>query len=168
MAARFFLYFFIYGYRGIDLVRAELLGIINKGKNKSVEFKREDAPSKHIAKHVVAMANSGGGRILVGVEDDGVISGIWRPDLEKLIKEKAFSLVYPALQPDYEEIIIDGNKKIAVISIEDGTSKPYALRDKGKSEIYIRDGRTSVVASREQQLRISEAYRDFFSDPEQN
>jgi ATP-dependent DNA helicase RecG len=103
------------------------------------------------------MANFNGGKILIGVEDDGTISGIKRPDLETWIMDTVFRhYVHPMLIPYYEEVKIDDNK-IAIISFDQGTSKPYVLRHNGREEIYIRVGTTSKLASREQQLRLFES-----------
>jgi ATP-dependent DNA helicase RecG len=56
----------------------ELLGIISNGENYNVEFKRDNLRPEQLAKEIVAFTNFQGGRILLGVEDDGSISGIQR------------------------------------------------------------------------------------------
>ena len=53
-----------------------LLEIIANGENSGVEFKRDDIRPEQLAKEIVALANHRGGIILIGVEDDGTISGI--------------------------------------------------------------------------------------------
>ncbi|WP_174526090.1 AlbA family DNA-binding domain-containing protein, partial [Herbaspirillum rubrisubalbicans] len=60
------------------MLRTELLEIIANGENSGVEFKRDDVRPEQLAKEIVALANLRGGMILLGVEDDGVISGIQR------------------------------------------------------------------------------------------
>ena len=139
------------------MLKTELLEIIENGENSGVEFKRDDIRPEHLAKEIVAMANLHGGKILVGVEDDGSISGIQRPDLETWIMDTVFRhYVHPMLLPYYEEITIEDGQKIAVVSFDQGTAKPYVLRHNGREEIYIRVGTTSRLASREQQLRLFE------------
>jgi ATP-dependent DNA helicase RecG len=101
------------------------------------------------------MANLQGGIILIGVEDDGSISGIQRNDLETWIMDTVFGhYVHPLIVPYYEEIPLDNNKRIAVVSFDQGTAKPYVLRHNNREEIYIRLGSTSRHATREQQLRL--------------
>jgi ATP-dependent DNA helicase RecG len=140
------------------VLKNELLEIIANGENSGVEFKRDNIQPEQIAKEIVAMANLHGGKIILGVEDDGNISGIQRPDAETWVMDTVFRhYVHPMLLPYYEEIKMDNNKKVAVISFDQGTSKPYVLRHNGKEEIYIRVGTTTRIASREQQLRLFEA-----------
>ena len=62
--------------------KSELLELIANGENSGVEFKRDDLRPEQLAKEVVALANFQGGRILLGVEDDGTITGVQRADLD--------------------------------------------------------------------------------------
>lgn len=139
------------------MLRSELLEIIANGENSGVEFKRDDIRPEQLAKEVVALANLNGGRILLGVEDDGTISGVQRPDLEEWVMNVISSRVHPTLLPFYEVVKIDSEKSVAVISFPYGVSKPYVVRDRQKEEIYIRVGTTSRLATREQQARLFSA-----------
>ena len=140
------------------MLKIELLEIIANGENSGTEFKRDDIRPEDLAKEIVAMANLHGGKILMGVEDDGRISGIQRQNLETWIMDTVFRhYVHPMLLPYYEEIKIDENNKVAVVSFAQGTTKPYVRRHNSREEIFIRVGTTSRLASREQQLRLFEA-----------
>ncbi|MBF4291670.1 helix-turn-helix domain-containing protein, partial [Vibrio anguillarum] len=77
------------------MLKTELLEIIANGENSGVEFKRDDIRPEQLAKEVVAMANFQGGRILLGVEDDGVISGIQRDDLEEWVMNVFQNKIHP-------------------------------------------------------------------------
>ena len=139
------------------MLKAELLEIIANGENSGTEFKRDDIRPEQLAKEIVAMANLHGGKVLVGVEDDKTISGIQRPDLETWIMDTVFRhYVHPMLVPYYEEIMLDDEKKVAVVSFDRGNAKPYVMRHNGREEIYVRVGTTSRLATREQQLRLFE------------
>ena len=140
------------------MLKTELLEIIANGENSGIEFKRDDIRPDELAREIVAMANLHGGKILLGVEDDGSISGIQRDKLEAWIMDTVFRhYIHPMLLPYYEEIKIDENLKVAVVSFAQGTTKPYVRRHNGREEIYIRVGTTSRLASREQQLRLFES-----------
>jgi ATP-dependent DNA helicase RecG len=140
------------------MLRSELLEIIANGENSGVEFKRDDLRPEKMAKEIVAMANFQGGYLLIGVEDDGNISGIQRPDLETWIMDTVFGhYVHPLILPFYEEIMMDDGKKVAVVSFSSGTAKPYVLRNNQREEIYIRIGTVSRLATREQQARLFES-----------
>ncbi|WP_395947656.1 helix-turn-helix domain-containing protein [Caedibacter taeniospiralis] len=65
------------------MLKTELLEIIANGENSGIEFKRDDIRPEQLAKEVVAMVNFQGGQVLLGVEDDGTISGIQRQDIEE-------------------------------------------------------------------------------------
>jgi ATP-dependent DNA helicase RecG len=133
-----------------------VLEIIANGENSGVEFKRDDIRPEQLAKEIVAMSNFQGGKILLGVEDDGTVTGIQRPNLEEWVMNVIQDKIHPMVLPYYETIKLENDKHIAIISFPQGISKPYVLRDKGKEDIYIRIGSTSRLATREQQMRLFE------------
>lgn len=138
------------------MTKTELYEIIENSENSGVEFKRDDIRPEQLAKEVVAMANFQGGIILLGVEDDGNISGIQRENLEEWVMNVFQSKIHPLILPFYEEVQIDDSKRVAVIRFPMGTSKPYVLRHEGREDIYIRMGSTSRLATRDQQMRLFE------------
>ncbi len=140
------------------MFKSELLEIIANGENSGVEFKRDDLHPEQLAKEVVALANFGGGMILLGVEDDGTVSGIQRANLEEWVMDTVFGrFVHPMILPFYQEVLFDDGKRVAVLTVGQGTSKPYVVRQKGREDIYIRVGSTSRLATREQQARLHAA-----------
>jgi len=137
------------------MLKVELLETIANGENSGTEFKRDDCRPEQLAREVVAMANLRGGMILLGVEDDGSISGVQRPDLEEWVMDAVFAAkVHPMILPFYEEVALDRGKRVAVISFAEGPSKPYVVRHHGREDPYIRVGSTSRLATREQQARL--------------
>jgi ATP-dependent DNA helicase RecG len=140
------------------MLRSELLEIIANGENSGVEFKRDDLRPEQLAKEIVALANFQGGKLLLGVEDDGSISGIQRPDLETWVMDTVFGrYIHPLILPFYEEIELEDSKRVAVLSLTQGTAKPYVVRNNNREEIYVRVGSTSRLATREQQARLFES-----------
>jgi len=135
--------------------RSELMEIIANGENSGVEFKLDNIRPEQLAKEVVALVNFRGGRILVGVADDGTIHGVKRKGLEAWIMDTVFArYVHPMILPFYEEVRLDEGKRVAVISFPQGISKPYVVRSKDREDIYVRVGSTSRLATREQQARL--------------
>lgn len=133
----------------------DLLLLLRQGENSGVEFKRDDLRAEQLAREVVALANFQGGRVIVGVEDDGQISGIQRPDLERWVMDTVFGrFIHPQLLPYYEEITLDNGQRVAVITVLTGTAKPYVLRHNQREDIYVRVGSTSQLATREQQAAL--------------
>lgn len=139
------------------VLKTELLEIIANGENSGLEFKRDDIRPEQLAKEVVAFANVQGGRIILGVENCGQISGLQRKDTQEWVLNIFRDKVHPQIIPYYEEILLENNLRVAVITITQGISKPYVLRHNNREEIYIRMGDRSELASREQQLRLFES-----------
>lgn len=136
--------------------KSELLEIIANGENSGVEFKRDDLRPEQLAKEIVAMVNFQGGMVILGVEDDGTISGIQRDHLEEWVMNVIQDKIHPMLLPFYEEIRVTDTQSVAVISFPQGISKPYVAKESGGEKIYLRVGSTSRQASREQQMRLFE------------
>jgi len=139
------------------MLKSELLEILANGESSGVEFKRDDIRPEQLAKAIVALANLQGGRIMLGVEDDGTISGLKRPNSQEWVLNAFRDKVSPQIIPFYEEIKIDDQHRVAVITIATGVFKPYMRKHDNREEIYIRMGNRSELASREQQLRLFES-----------
>ncbi len=140
------------------MTQAELFDILANGENSGVEFKRDDVRPEKIAREVVAMANFKGGRVFLGVEDDGTISGLTRnaTDCEKWVMDTIFRhYIDPQIIPFYEEVVTP-NGVVAVITIEQGTTKPYAVMHNERPDIYIRTGSINQLATREQIIRLAQ------------
>lgn len=135
------------------MLHSHLLEIIKNGENSGVEFKRDDIRPEELAKEIVALANLQGGMVLLGVEDNGTISGISRDKHEEWVMNIFRDKIHPFINPYYEEVTI-AEKRIAIITIERGLAKPYVLRHNGQERIYIRIGSTSRDATREQQSSL--------------
>lgn len=137
------------------MTKTELLELIANGESSGVEFKRDDIRPEQLAKEIVALANLQGGRVLLGVEDDGTPTGIQRPNLEEWVMDTVFGqYVHPMILPFYEEVEVEPGLRVAVVSLTQGTAKPYVVRHKGSEEVYVRIGSVSRKASREQQARL--------------
>lgn len=138
------------------MLKTELLEIIANGENSGVEFKRDDTRPEQLAKEVVALLNFQGGKILLGVDDDGSIPGLQRKDAEEWVMNVISEKVHPSILPFYEEVKIDKQTAVAVLSFPQGNSKPYVRRHNKSEEVFIRVGSTSRLATREQQMRLYE------------
>ncbi len=84
------------------MLKSELDQIIANGENSGVEFKRDDCRPEQLAREIVAMVNLNGGMVLLGVEDDGKISGINRKNLEEWVMDTVVSRkIHPLMLPFY-------------------------------------------------------------------
>ena len=109
--------------------------------------------TKDIKKEIVAFANTKGGKIYIGIDDDGKVVGLnnIKEDIEALsgmIREGIKSDL--TLYTNIEQTIIEG-KNVIVLNVMEGVNKPYYLSDKGlkTTGVYLRYGNTSAPASEE-------------------
>ena len=123
--------------------------LILEGENVSLDFKKTISSSQKIAKTLVAFANNRGGRLLIGVADDGSIKGVKAEDEEKyMINKAAHVYCKPALEPKFEEIYVD-DKLILIAEITKSNLKPhYAMDENNKWWVYFRVKDKSVLASK--------------------
>lgn len=123
--------------------------LILEGENVSLDFKKTISSAEKIAKTLVAFANNRGGKLLIGVADDGTIKGVKSEDEEKyMITKSAHQFCKPAIEPTFEEIYID-DKVILVADIPKSDIKPhYALNEDKKWWVYFRVKDKSVLASK--------------------
>jgi len=132
----------------------ELLELIHNGENSGVEFKRDTIQNRELAKELVAFANLQGGRVLLGVDDDGSIAGITRPDLEEWVMTTCRDKIRPGLIPYYERIReVEPGKDVAVVQVERGWTAHAVWHDQ-RHFYYIRVGTQSREPSREELARL--------------
>ena len=133
--------------------------IIAAGENAKTEFKRDDRTLRpeRLAREIAAFANMNGGMIVIGVEDDGTVSGVTRRNLQAWLMDTVIGrYIDPQLVPDYDEFVLD-EKQIAVVTVPAGSAKPYAVRHQERTDYYIRLGDTVQRAGREQMARLFQA-----------
>ncbi|MVN22194.1 AlbA family DNA-binding domain-containing protein [Mucilaginibacter arboris] len=123
--------------------------MIMEGEGVTQDFKKTITSCEKIAKTLVAFANNKGGRLLIGVLDDGTIKGVKSEDEEKyMITRAANFFCRPALEPNFEEVYVD-NKLVLVAEIGPSNLKPhYSLGEDGKWWVYIRTNDKSMLASK--------------------
>jgi ATP-dependent DNA helicase RecG len=88
----------------MSITRTDLIEIINNGESSGVEFKRDVVQNDAFAKELVAFSNFEGGIVLLGVEDDGSVSGITRENIEEWVMTACRDKVRPGLIPFYEVV----------------------------------------------------------------
>ena len=104
-----------------------------------------------IKKEIIAFANGNGGKLYIGVQDDGTIIGVENADRTAL---QVSNMIRDAIKPDltmflhYETIEVEG-KYIVVIDVQRGTERPYYITKKGlrPEGVYVRQGYSSVPAT---------------------
>lgn len=103
------------------MTRNELHEIILNGENSVVEFKNDAVEPHRVARELVGFLNSFGGTLLLGVDDDGNISGVTRPDIGEWITNLCRDKIRPEIIPRIEMIReSDSAMTVAVVSVEPG------------------------------------------------
>ncbi|MCM1091736.1 MAG: putative DNA binding domain-containing protein [Muribaculum sp.] len=128
----------------------------NKGDGTMVFRESETVELKKVVvddikKEIIAFANCDGGKLYIGVSDDGTVVGLGNPDEASL---QVSNMVRDAIKPDmtmflhYDTIEEDG-KVILAVDIQRGTNRPYYLAKKGlrPEGVYVRQGHSSVPAT---------------------
>ncbi len=136
------------------MTKTELLELIKNGESSGVEFKRDTIDNRALAKELVAFANLRGGRVILGVEDDGSVTGITRERLEEWVMTACRDKIRPELIP-YFEIIrdVEPGKDVAIVQVDRGWAVHHVWHNNHRT-YYIRLGTLSREASAEELERL--------------
>jgi predicted HTH transcriptional regulator len=134
--------------------RQELKELIADGESTTVEFKRKFTSPEKIAKEIAAFANTKGGVLLIGVDDDKRIVGV-KSEKEEIaqIEHACTFFIEPIVEPFIEIIEIEF-KDVVVVYVPESDYKPHRINGSPdekphEKKVYIRQGEESVTASRE-------------------
>lgn len=139
------------------MTKTEVLEVLKNGENSGVEFKRDDVRPESLAKEMAGLLNLEGGHILLGVEDDGIVSGLARnpKKTEEWVMEVSRTHLQPAIIPYWEKFQWDEAKAIGVVSLPaDSSDKPYKAKRGSAWVTQIRVGSTTRDATREEEARL--------------
>ena len=135
--------------------RKHVLELIEEGENLQCEFKRHFTTPEKIAREMIAFANTKGGYVIFGVDDDKEVVGV---DSEKseseMIKDAAENYCEPPLDYLIDFVELYG-KELVVVSIPESDYKPHRLQDYqnefeiNKAVVLVRINDKSVQASKE-------------------
>ncbi|MDV3309114.1 MAG: ATP-binding protein [Cyclobacteriaceae bacterium] len=137
----------------------ELRQLVAHGEGQHLEFKRKATFPEKIVREMVAFANTGGGIVLIGVDDDGTISGLRHPEDEAYVIQQALALCRPALDVREDAISLGNGRCVLRYDIAESTRKPHVLLRDGIKEAFVRVGHESIRASREVREIVRRAQR---------
>ena len=136
------------------MTKTELLELIKNGENSGVEFKRDTIDNRALAKELVAFANLRGGRVILGVDDDGSMVGVTRDRLEEWVMTTCRDKIRPELIPYYEIIRdVEPGKDVAIVQVDRGWAVHHVWHNNHRT-YYIRVGTQSREASAEELERL--------------
>jgi len=126
-----------------------------------MEFKSDRVRSEALSKEIVAFANSNGGSLLIGVEDDGKIAGVSeKKNWEEWVANITRNNIIPSINIHTSEVKIQ-DRKLIVLTIPKGLDRPYQILD---GKYYIRVGSTNRIATKSELLRLFQASGVFHFD----
>ena len=134
--------------------RKELLKLIEEGENLHCELKLRFSSHEKIAREIIAFANTKGGYLIFGVDDDKTIVGVQSEKGEtELINETIQRYCEPPIKINIEYIELFG-KEIVVVEILESDIKPHRLQDYSdfninEANVFIRVNDKSMLASKE-------------------
>ena len=130
----------------------ELIDILSRGEDSRHQFKENFTNADALAAEIVAFSNTAGGKIFIGVQNDGSVLGLSVADIDRLnqlISNSASQNVRPAVNP-LTENVPHPNGTVIVVSIPEGVSKPYMDRS---GAIWVKNGSDKRRATSREELQ---------------
>jgi len=133
----------------------ELEQLVGLGEGLSLEFKRRTPRPERIAKEMVALANTHGGRIALGVDDDGEIPGVENASEQQfLVRQAVEAHCMPPVKYSTERVVVADRRDVLVVLVPESPSKPHVVVPdsavtNGEGTAYVRVEERSVEASDE-------------------
>lgn len=124
-----------------------LLNLISEGEHQQQDFKYRVDDAFKLAKSVSAFANTDGGRLLIGVRDDGHLSGVRKEEEIYMMHKAAGKCCQPEVSVKFDTYHVEG-RTIVVATVPPSEKKPVCAQDEdGHFRAYIRIKDENIVAS---------------------
>lgn len=133
----------------------QVISMIEAGESMNVEFKQRFSDHEKISKEIIAFANSKGGYIIFGVEDDKKITGVESEKSEaELIMDCARNYCEPPIDIKLHFVEVK-HKELVIAEVPESNLKPHRLQDYNKkfdlntAKVFIRINDKSIPAGKE-------------------
>ena len=121
--------------------------LISEGEHQQQDFKYRVSDAMKLAKSVSAFANTDGGRLLIGVRDDGHMSGVRDEEEIYMMHQAAYRYCRPQASIKFDTYHVEG-RTIVVATVPPSDKRPVcAIGDDGRQRAYIRIADENIVAS---------------------
>ena len=126
-----------------------LRALISQGEGERLEFKKRTTHPTRIARTLASLANTHGGQVLVGVDDDGRVVGVRDAEEEMFVlREAAAHYIDPPLTLHFQEIETEDDHIVLIVSVPESRNKPHRAQiAPGEWRGYVRVRDESVQAS---------------------
>ena len=127
--------------------RQYLQSLIREGEHQQQDFKYRVSDALKLAKSVSAFANTDGGRLLIGVRDDGNMSGVRDEEEIYMMHQAAYRYCRPEASIKFDTYHVDG-RTIVIATVPPSEHRPICVvSDNEKPRAYIRIADKNIVAS---------------------
>ena len=137
----------------------KLKRLVAEGEGQNLEFKRKASFPEKIVREMIAFANTSGGTVLIGVDDNGTIAGLKYPEEESHVIHEALKSCKPTLKLTERYIPIGNARSILRYDIPESKRKPHYLVHNGLKNSFVRVADQSIKASREVKEIVRRAQR---------
>lgn len=142
------------------LTRQDLKNLIQTGESSFLEFKNRVASPAKIAREMAAFANTRGGTLLIGVDDNGDIVGVDSYHEEEFwLNQAAEDECIPGVDIDIE-LLHHGERDVLIVKVHEAEEKPVYVKGKEVRQVFVRVDDESVVASDEYVEVLKQNYSD--------
>jgi ATP-dependent DNA helicase RecG len=131
----------------------ELRQLLDAGESEWIEFKRAVPRPDHLLRNLVALANSRGGHLILGVDEAGRVIGVdVDPNALRQTIQHIASRADPALEVTADVLMLD-ERPVVVVTVPRGWHGPYTIA--GTGEVYVRRGSISSAAGGSDLVRVA-------------
>ncbi len=132
-----------------DMTKQDLKNLIATGESFFLEFKQKIASPEKIAREIAAFANTDGGKLLIGISDQGDIIGVESYMEEEFwITQAVDDVCIPTPSTSIKLISVSG-KDVLLVDVKESEEKPIYVKGKKERKVFIRREDESVLASDE-------------------
>ncbi|MGM0597958.1 MAG: RNA-binding domain-containing protein [Myxococcota bacterium] len=130
----------------------DLFQIIKQGEDSTTQFKKNISNKDSLAAELVAFSNSLGGNLIIGVDDDGIITGLKHDDIKrinKMLSNVCSQNIRPSINP-ISQIKTFDEKQVMIIMVSKGINKPYSDKD---GKIWVKSGADKRKATSREEIQ---------------
>lgn len=132
------------------MTEKQLTEILKQKESTTLEFKSKIESPYKIARTLAAFANTSGGKLIVGVNDDKSIKGCSEIEEMSKIIQAANDLVSPPLDIVYSSVLVEGKYKVLIVNIEEANEKPHeAIDERAFRAVYVRANDETTPVTKE-------------------
>lgn len=137
--------------------------LLSRGEDTKTQFKRDITNVTQLSLEMVAFSNCLGGKLFIGIDDSGFVTGLSDADirrLNQLVSNAASQNVVPPIYPQTEVVAYE-DKKLLCVTVRYGANKPYCTKD---GRYVTKSGSDKRMISNEEMKRLFQESGKLYAD----